>query len=329
MAQAGVRGAYPPLLRAALLLIALLFTLFGVVGYGAFGPDICSVVLSSLPAGAATDVARVAMVVGLFFTCAFFELIGGSGGRGRGPTGLWDLWRRTLSHGPHHHPKTVGFQLFPVLELVDVRLSEPASHRSGRYNLFPSFASSSSSSSPASDAHAGGRTPLLLGPERDADGDGEDHAVQPSTSPAAAPPPRRQPHPPKHDGYGALQSPQTQTAAAHTVGPRHQSWLLPPPGHYSRRRPLVYLGSRAAAVLLAALVAHLLPEFELIVAFVGSLGASILAFVVPGLLALRCFPRASPGQRAGFVGLVVFGVAGGGIGAGYAVRDMIRGRSQC
>lgn len=77
MAQAGVRAAYPPLLRRALLLIAALFTLFGVVGYGAFGPGLCSVILTSLPPGAAADVARVAMVVGLFFTCKFtgFEFV--------------------------------------------------------------------------------------------------------------------------------------------------------------------------------------------------------------------------------------------------------------
>lgn len=76
MAQAGVRAAYPQLLRAALLLIAALFVLFGIVGYGAFGPGLCSVILTSLPAGAAAGAARVAMVVGLFFTCAFLVLGG-------------------------------------------------------------------------------------------------------------------------------------------------------------------------------------------------------------------------------------------------------------
>jgi hypothetical protein len=71
MALEGTRGAYPQLLRWALGLVAALFALFGVVGYGAFGPGLCSVILTSLPPGVAADVARVAMVVGLFFTCTY------------------------------------------------------------------------------------------------------------------------------------------------------------------------------------------------------------------------------------------------------------------
>lgn len=243
--------------------------------------------------------------------------------------------------------------MFPVLELLDVRFSGPhASPHSSSISHGRFYTPSS-----PDDAHAGGgRTPLLLAPERDG---GDDHhaAAQPASTsspalsplpPRPVPPPQQQPRggggggssSSKHDGYGALHSPPAllsfppQPAAAapphHDQGPgRLHSWLLPPPGHYSRRRPLPYLGSRAAAVLLASLAAHLLPEFELVVAFVGGLGASLLAFVVPGLLALRCYPRAPPVRRAGFVGLVVFGVVGGGLGAGYALRDMVRGQSQC
>ena len=69
MALDGQRAAYPRLLRLALALVAALFTVFGAVGYGAFGPKLCSVILTSLPPGPAASVARAAMVVGLFFTC--------------------------------------------------------------------------------------------------------------------------------------------------------------------------------------------------------------------------------------------------------------------
>lgn len=69
MAHEHLRNSYPRLLRRALALVAALFVVFGVVGFGAFGPGLCSVILSTLPQSVWADVARVAMAVGLFFTC--------------------------------------------------------------------------------------------------------------------------------------------------------------------------------------------------------------------------------------------------------------------
>ena len=74
-----VREYYPGLLRATLVLVSVLFAAFGVVGFGAFGRDLCSVVLTNLPAGIYADLARVALIVGLFFTYGFqlYPVLGG------------------------------------------------------------------------------------------------------------------------------------------------------------------------------------------------------------------------------------------------------------
>eukprot|EP00624_Nannochloropsis_granulata_P007816 evm.model.NODE_9690_length_6523_cov_22.885942.1 len=69
MASDQVRGYYPLLLKQTLLLVAVLFSAFGIVGFGAFGKELCSVILTNLPTGEYADVARVALIVGLFFTC--------------------------------------------------------------------------------------------------------------------------------------------------------------------------------------------------------------------------------------------------------------------
>lgn len=59
-------------------------------------------------------------------------------------------------------------------------------------------------------------------------------------------------------------------------------------------------------------------------------GASFLAFIIPGLLALR-----TPGMvrnhkdAIGYVLLMVVGLVGGGIGSSYSLKSLIRGDSQC
>lgn len=114
MARDGVRDAYPVLLCVTLVVSCLLFSLFGVLGYGSYGDSLCrydgrqhpsrtggcltngsprrprthssvcdnisslrllfhfgSVILTNLEDGPATDVVRVSLIVGLFFTYGF------------------------------------------------------------------------------------------------------------------------------------------------------------------------------------------------------------------------------------------------------------------
>jgi hypothetical protein len=230
--------------------------------------------------------------------------------------------------------------MFPVLELVDLRLSDE-----GHDNSSNSRSSNDDALSPSSTGSGGTDGHPLLPPSARDEGDchgGRDGArhhyhhhhqqqqqqqqQQQSSSPSLFPVPRNKAH--AGFTYGALlpsPPPTEKKLGASSI----RDWLLPPPRHYSRRRPLLYLSTRAGAVLLASLVAFLLPEFELVVAFIGSLGASALAFVFPGVLAWQAYPRATVGGKVAFGGLVVFGVVGGGVGAGYALKAIIRGESQC
>lgn len=81
MAKDHARDFYPLLLRQTLVLVTLLFSAFGVVGFGAFGRELCSVILTNLPTGGCADGARVALIVGLFFTCKLWGRVGLEGGR--------------------------------------------------------------------------------------------------------------------------------------------------------------------------------------------------------------------------------------------------------
>lgn len=59
-------------------------------------------------------------------------------------------------------------------------------------------------------------------------------------------------------------------------------------------------------------------------------GASFLAFVIPGLLALRSPGMAdSAGKTVICVLLILLGLVGGGIGASYSLLNLITGQSQC
>lgn len=204
-----------------------------------------------------------------------------------------------------------GFQMFPVFELLDLRLSCSSDGTSSHDNHDPALLSPTS--------HKTDGRPLLLA---STEGGGGDHQQLGVSSGGGG-------------GYGSASqelffspsSPPSEHGMASAAAARE--WLLLPPGHYGRKRPWLYLGTRAGTVLLASLIAFLLPEFELIVAFSGSLGASLLAFVVPGLLALRVYPSASSRERAAYVALIVFGVLGGGIGAAYALKAIVQGDSQC
>jgi len=83
MAKDQAREHYPLLLRQTLVLVTVLFSAFGIVGFGAFGNELCSVILTNLPTGGCADVARVALIVGLFFTCEYWGAgwVGREGGR--------------------------------------------------------------------------------------------------------------------------------------------------------------------------------------------------------------------------------------------------------
>lgn len=96
-------------------------------------------------------------------------------------------------------------------------------------------------------------------------------------------------------------------------------------------RPVsTYVGLRVGMVFLVSAIAYVLPEFELLVALVGSIGASMLAFVIPGVLGWAMYGQsASALQKGRYVFLVLFGVVGGTIGASYALHDLVHGHSQC
>ena len=68
-----VREFYPLYLKQTLVGLVVAFSVFGIVGFGGWGRELCSVILTNLPeegkGSVEGDVARVAMVVGLFFTC--------------------------------------------------------------------------------------------------------------------------------------------------------------------------------------------------------------------------------------------------------------------
>lgn len=70
---AHVREFYPLYLKQTLVGLVVAFSVFGIVGFGGWGRELCSVILTNLPEEGKGcvegDVARVAMVVGLFFTC--------------------------------------------------------------------------------------------------------------------------------------------------------------------------------------------------------------------------------------------------------------------
>jgi len=123
-----------------------------------------------------------------------------------------------------------------------------------------------------------------------------------------------------HDGYGALHSPSSPAAAAAAATSTKEK----------QRRAAIYVGVRVGVVLLASVVAYLLPEFELLVALVGSIGAGMLAFIVPGILGLAMYRgTATRREKGGYGCLIAFGVVGGGVGASYALHDLIYGQSQC
>lgn len=59
-------------------------------------------------------------------------------------------------------------------------------------------------------------------------------------------------------------------------------------------------------------------------------GASFLAFIIPGLLALRTPGMVKgPGDTMAYVLLMIVGLVGGGIGSSYSLKSLIRGESQC
>ena len=126
-----------------------------------------------------------------------------------------------------------------------------------------------------------------------------------------------------HDGSGALHSPSSPAAAAAAAATTTSK-------KQKQRRAAIYIGVRVGVVLLASVVAYLLPEFELLVALVGSIGAGMLAFTVPGILGLVMYGETATGrERGGYGCLIAFGVVGGGVGASYALHDLIYGQSQC
>jgi hypothetical protein len=131
-----------------------------------------------------------------------------------------------------------------------------------------------------------------------------------------------------NDSYGALEDQEDpgRSAAILSLVPFVDATQLPGPKAWLWEG-LRFVAIRVVVVGLSSLIAIVLPEFELVVALVGSLGASFLAFIIPGLLALKVLPQAS--SAVAYIFLIVFGVMGGGFGAGIAIKDIVRKTSQC
>ena len=128
-----------------------------------------------------------------------------------------------------------------------------------------------------------------------------------------------------HDGYGALHSPPSLTTAAAAAAAVSTTQR-----RRNNIRAATYVGVRMGVVLFSSVVAYLVPEFELLVALVGSIGAGMLAFIMPGVLGWTMYREtATRREKGGYGCLIAFGVVGGGIGAGYALHDLIYGQSQC
>src|SRR6056297_2788290 len=91
-----------------------------------------------------------------------------------------------------------------------------------------------------------------------------------------------------------------------------------------------YVGVRVGLVLTTSIIAYFVPEFELLVALIGSVGAGMLAFVVPGILGLVLYRNSALFyHKLSYISLIILGVVGGSIGAAYALHDLIQGHSQC
>lgn len=91
-----------------------------------------------------------------------------------------------------------------------------------------------------------------------------------------------------------------------------------------------YVGVRVGLVLATSIIAYFVPEFELLVALIGSVGAGMLAFVMPGILGLVLYRNSAPFyHKLSYISLIILGVVGGSVGAAYALHDLIQGHSQC
>jgi len=100
------------------------------------------------------------------------------------------------------------------------------------------------------------------------------------------------------------------------------------------REKVLYYGSRVVIVGLASAIAILVPQFEYLMSLVGSLGASFLAFIAPGVLALRVLRE--PDQRSPplldailYILLIVFGLVGGIIGTIASLSGLATHQDQC
>lgn len=75
------RGSYGTLLWIVMVGITFLFSTFGVLGVGRYGNQICGIILDNLNDGIQSDVIKICVTIGLFFTYAFqmfpvFEILG-------------------------------------------------------------------------------------------------------------------------------------------------------------------------------------------------------------------------------------------------------------
>lgn len=62
------REAFPWVLKSSMFAVTALFTSFGVVGYMAYGDNTEGLITENLPGGAITQILRVVLAIGLFFT---------------------------------------------------------------------------------------------------------------------------------------------------------------------------------------------------------------------------------------------------------------------
>lgn len=97
------------------------------------------------------------------------------------------------------------------------------------------------------------------------------------------------------------------------------------PGRLSPRfRFFKVFAFRSLLVLGTVGIAIGVPDFNLLMGLIGSLGCTTLQFIFPGMFCLKLFPEAPLYQKAISVFYILFGLAGGGLGTYQTISELIK-----
>ncbi|CAE8624494.1 unnamed protein product [Polarella glacialis] len=89
---------FPPLLRKAMMILAALFSSFGLCGYAAYGPEVRDMITFSIPQNKITSFLRLFYCLGIFFTypVMMFPLFGVTEGKSRWLRDSRHWWRSAV-----------------------------------------------------------------------------------------------------------------------------------------------------------------------------------------------------------------------------------------